>query len=132
MPSVDDLKTSNYLTQRDVDPPILVTIERWEKTNVAKEGADPEMRFCLKFREQEKPMTLNVTNGNIIAAIVGSANFDDWPGNVIVLYKDPNIVFAGKLVGGIRARAPKPGYIAESQVEETPPDDSDIPFKSGL
>jgi len=128
MPNVDDLKTSNYLTQRDVDPPIIVTIDRWEKTNVAKDGAEPEMRFCLKFKEQEKLMTLNVTNGNIIAAIVGSSDFDDWINQVIVLYKDPNISYAGKLVGGIRVRAPKAGYTAQQQTAEPEPEEDDCPF----
>jgi hypothetical protein len=131
MPTVDDLKDSNFITQKDVDPPILVTIESWEKTNIAKEGADPEIRFCLRFKGHEKPMTLNVTNGNIIASIVGSRDFDDWPGHIIVLYRDPNVSFAGKIVGGIRVRAPKPGYSKQQQLEEPepePPIDDDIPF----
>ena len=133
MPTVDDLKNSNYLTQKDVDPPVLATIDRWEKTNVAKDGAEPEMRFCLVFRELDKPMTLNVTNGQIIASIIGSPDFNDWCGHMIVLYKDPNISFGGKLVGGIRVRAPKAGYskqqqISKSQEMEPPVDDSDIPF----
>ena len=132
MPTVDDLKNSSYLTQKDVDPPALVTIDHWEKVNVAKEGAEPEMRFCLMFKELDKPMTLNVTNGNIIASITGSADFNNWCGQVIVLYRDPNISFGGKLVGGIRVRAPKPGYSAQQQVEGQQPEpeaeEDDCPF----
>jgi hypothetical protein len=128
MPSVDDLKSSNFITQKDVDPPVLATIDHWEKTNIAKEGAEPEMRFTLHFKEFDKPMTLNVTNGNLIASIVGSRDFDSWAGQVIVLYRDPSIMFAGEMKGGIRVRAPKPGYTANQQAQEPERVEDDVPF----
>lgn len=107
MPNVNDLKQSRFLTQGDVDPPVLVTIRAYKQENVALEGADPEYRWTLVFDELDKPMTLNSTNGQIIAAIVGSEEFGDWVGRKIVLYRDPNVSFGGKLVGGIRCRAQK-------------------------
>ena len=103
--NVNDLKQSKFLTQNDVDPPVLVTITGDDKVNVALEGVDPEYRYVLTFKELEKPLVLNTTNGQIITAIVGSENSDDWLGRKIVLYKDPNVSFGGKLVGGIRCRA---------------------------
>lgn len=121
MPSIHDLKESRFITQQEVDPPVLVTITGWKQLNVAKEGADPEYRYALTFRELDKPMTLNSTNGNLIAAITGSEDFDDWAGKQIVLYRDKTIQFGGKMVGGIRIRAPKEGY-------KPPQDDSNIPF----
>ena len=130
MPSVDDLKSSNFITQKDVEKPMLVCIDHWEKVNVAKEGAEPEMRYALYFKGVDKPMTLNVTNGNIIAAITGSADFDDWINKFIVLYRDPNISFGGKMVGGIRVRAPKAGFTAPGTIDEPEPEpeDDNIPF----
>jgi hypothetical protein len=107
MANVGDLKQSRFLTQKEVDPAVLVTIRSYEQVNVAMEGADPEYRYTLTFNELEKPMTLNSTNGQIIAAIFGSEEFDDWIGEKIVLYRDPNVSFGGKLVGGIRCRAPR-------------------------
>lgn len=53
-------------------------------------------------------MVLNSTNGQIIAQITKSEDTDDWKGWKIVLYDDPNVSFGGKLVGGIRVRAPRP------------------------
>ena len=142
MPSIHDLKQSKYLTKADVTPPILVTIRGYEQVNVAREGADAEMRWALTFDEADKPMVVNSTNGQIIAAITGSEDFDGWIGRKIVLYNDPNISFAGKLTGGIRARAPKnqaapapkaaPAPIqAPKQASPAPvvdPEDDSVPF----
>lgn len=105
--NVNDLKKSKFLTKNDVMPPVLVTIESVEEVNVAKEGADPEMRWTLIFKEMEKPLVLNSTNGQIIAALVGSEESDDWIGHKIVLYNEPTVSFGGKITGGIRVRAPK-------------------------
>lgn len=129
--NVNDLKKSKFLTQKDVQTPVLVTIRGDEEVNVAKEGAEPEMRFALHFVELDKPLILNSTNGQIIAAIAGSGDSEDWVGKQIVLYSDPNIFFGGKMVGGIRVRAPKnqsspaprPAPMVKPQV-----DDSNIPF----
>jgi len=105
--NVNDLKKSKFLTKNDVMPPVLATIESAEEVNIAKEGADPEMRWTLTFKELEKPLVLNSTNGQIIAAIVGSEESDDWIGHKIVLYNEPSVSFGGKLTGGIRCRAPE-------------------------
>ncbi len=107
MPNVNDLKQSRFLTQKDIDRPVIVTIAGYSEVNVAKEGAEQDPRWTLVFRELEKPMVLNSTNGQIIQAIIGSGEFEDWIGHKIVLYVDPNVSFGGRLVGGIRCRAPK-------------------------
>lgn len=125
MPNIGDLKESRFVTQQEVDPPVLVTISGWAQTNVAKEGADPEYRYVLKFLEMDKPMTLNSTNGQLIAAITGSEEFDGWKGKKIVLYRDKTISFGGRMCGGIRVRAPKSSY---QEPEPPAPTDDDIPF----
>lgn len=107
MPHINDMKDSKFLKQADCDPPILVTIKGVHEENIAKEGAPPEMKWCLELVEQEKPLVLNSTNAQIIAGVTGSEDTDDWAGHKIVLYRDPNVSYAGKLVGGIRARMPR-------------------------
>lgn len=95
--------------------------------NVAKEGADPELKWCMTFVEIEKPLVLNATNVQLCEKIFGSDNTDDWRGQRLVMYADPNVSFQGKLVGGIRVRAPK----ANAKLPEPappPPDDDDIAF----
>ena len=51
-------------------------------------------------------MVVNVTNGDLIAAIAGSEDSDDWYGTKIECYNDETICFGGRQVGGIRVRRP--------------------------
>ena len=113
MPNVSDLKRGRFLTQKDIERPVVVTIASFKEVNVAMEGAEPDERWVLSFREFDKPMVLNSTNGQIIAAITGSEEFKDWVGQRIVLYVDPNVSFGGKLVGGIRCRALRTQTVAQ-------------------
>lgn len=127
--NLNDLKTSRFLKKEDVEPPVPVTIHSITKQNVAMEGADPDLRAVIQFKELDKPMVLNSTNGQLIARIAGTTEDieNSWPGTVVVLYNDPNVSFAGKLVGGIRIRAPKAGYQQPQATEQSPHDD-DLPF----
>lgn len=127
MANINDLKSSRFTTQKDIEKPILATITGYDEFNVAKEGAEADMRWALILKELEKPWILNSTNGQIIAAIVGSGEFKDWLGRKIVLYIDHNVSFGGKLVGGIRCRAPKQSANIENEPEPEIEDDN-IPF----
>lgn len=109
MPHISELRESKFLKKEDCGRGITVTISGCDQQNIAKEGAPAEMKWVLHFHEQEKPLVLNSTNGQIIAGIVGSEETDDWQGKKVTLYHDPNITFQGKLVGGIRVRAPEIG-----------------------
>lgn len=104
---VSQLKQSKFLTRADVGRGMLATIKEVFQENVAKEGAPEELKWCIAFEESEKPMVLNSTNGQIIAAVTKQEDTDHWPGHKVVLYDDPNVSFGGKLVGGIRVRAPR-------------------------
>ena len=106
-----------------------MTIQSCEQHNVAKEGAGEEMKWCLTFAEVDKPLVLNSTNIQLCARICGSDDTDDWAGKKIVLYTDPNVSYAGKIVGGIRIRAPRTAQkpaVKHAPVE--PMDESDVPF----
>lgn len=107
MPTVNDLKKSRFLTKSDVARPLLLTIKGWHQENVAVMGEPEELKYCLDFEEVDKPLVLNTTKGNIIAKIAGAEDFDGWTGVRIVVELDPNVMMAGRLVGGIGIRAPK-------------------------
>lgn len=133
MPNISVLKTSNFIKKEDCDPPALVTIDRVMEENVAKEGAPPELKWCVHFKEIDKPMVLNSTNGQIIAKILGSEETNDWTGHKIVIYHDPSVSFGGKLVGGIRCRAPRaPANPAKATTQPAMPVEDDggdsVPF----
>ena len=122
---INELKETNYLKKESCDPPILVTMDHLDQKNVALEGEPEDLKYCLHFKEDVKPMILNSTNAQLIARAVGSEETEDWPGKQIVLYNDPNVSFQGKLVGGIRVRAAK----KDKKGHPVPPDDDDsIPF----
>lgn len=129
MPKTSEMRESKFLKQNDVGRGALGTVEKCLQMNVAKEGADPEMKWCLTFQEIDKPLVLNATNIQLCEKIFGSDDTDHWRGKRIVLYADPNVSYQGKLVGGIRVRAPKPGAVAPPP---PPPaeilTDDDIPF----
>lgn len=128
MPKVSDLKQSKYLTKDDCMPAILVTVKGYEQVNVAMENQTPDMKWALTFTEDQKPLVLNQTNGAIIESITGSDDFDHWIGKKIVLYNDPSIMFAGKMTGGIRVRAPKNQGPPTAPPETQQTGNDDLPF----
>lgn len=104
--NISDLSESNYLKKEDVNPPLIVTIKGLMQKNLAKEGEPVENKYVLSFLEAIKPMVLNMTNGQLIAAALGSDETDNWVGKQITLYNDPSVSFGGKLTGGIRVQIP--------------------------
>jgi hypothetical protein len=89
MPKTSEMKESNFLKKEDVGRGLLATITGCIKKNVAKEGAEPEYKWCLTFAESDKPMVLNSTNIQLCEQITGSDDTDHWVGQKIVLYVDP-------------------------------------------
>lgn len=128
MPHISQIKDSKYLTKEDCGRGILVTIKGWSQANVAKQGEPEETKYILLFHEQEKGMVLNSTNAQLIAKICGSEEIDHWTGRQIVLFNDPNISFAGRITGGIRARAPKQSYQQQQRPPAQPPQQHQQPL----
>jgi hypothetical protein len=83
-------------------------------------------------------MVLNATNREILKRTFGD-DTDLTIGKQIVVYVDPNISYAGKIIGGIRMRAPKtvpgrkpvPPPVPEPEPQREAGEDefdNDIPF----
>ena len=117
---------SKYLKQEDVDEDTPVTVQLLKKVNVARDDETPEYRWTIKFHEFDKPMVLNATNIKRLSKALGD-DTDGWEGNSVILYVDPDIEYAGKVVGGLRLKAiPR---TSAKQSKRTPGDvDSDVPF----
>lgn len=131
MPKTSEMRESKFLKQDDVGRGVLVSVKAVVKRNVSQEGADEEQKWCLTFNELDKPLVLNVTNIQLCEEIFGSDESNDWIGKRLVLYVDPNVMYAGKRTGGIRVRKPKPAAAPAPPpppVAAEPFDDSDIPF----
>ena len=128
MPTVDDLSQSKFLKQSDVVPDLTVTIKGYDYVNMAKDDQPTDMKYCLHFEGDVKPLSLNKTNGELIALnFGGEKDFDKWIGKQITLYADPTIMCKGKMTGGIRVRYNNAPPIAPSQAPNAEPE-SDIPF----
>lgn len=117
MPKVHEMMPASYLRKENCEPPILLTIHSLEQENVAPEGQQPEEKWVMYFDEQKLGLVLNSTNIQLAAQICGSQDTDEWIGKKIVAYSEPNISFGGKLVGGIRLRAPKNGKPAKPMMQ---------------
>lgn len=125
---ISELKNSKFLTQHECEPAILATIKHVSREKVGTDE-DSEEKSIVHFREDHKPLVLNYGNAESIYEINGSDDTDDWGGTVIVLYRDPNVMFGGKRTGGIRIRAPR-NQPQKPVVREPAQDltDEDIPF----
>jgi hypothetical protein len=106
MPKISEMLPSRFLKKDDAQQPLLVTIADIEQVNVAPEGKPAENKWTMTFNELDKPLVLNSTNMNVLASIYGDDS-DGWLEKKIVIYHDPNVSFGGKLVGGLRLRAPR-------------------------
>ena len=136
MPKIHEMLESKFLKKEDVGAGALLTVAGVEQRNVAKQGAEEEHKWCLLFEEEDKPLVLNSTNIQLCKAVFGSDDTDDWTGKKIVLYTDPTVMYAGKVIGGIRVRKPKVAAqakpIARPVPVQAPPAeevlDDDVPF----
>lgn len=130
MPRVNDMIESKYLKQADVPDPVIVTVTKIGKVNIAKEGDPPEEKWACRFREFNKPMLLNSTNIKLLEKACGSDDSDDWIGKEVILYTDDSVSFAGQVVGGLRIRKQQaaPARKPPTQAQHEPASYGDAPM----
>lgn len=129
MPKVSEMIVSKFLRKEDFDEDRVMTVKGVKLEDMPGESGD--QKWVLYFREEAKGMALNVTTIRVLEQAFGDDS-DHWVGNRVMVYVDPNVSFGGKVVGGLRLRAPKkqapkPPPTAAAQAGE-PEFDSDIPF----
>ena len=73
--------------------------------------------LCLRFKEKDLPMVLNVTNSETIASVVGSDKLADWIGKKIVVGQSKIRAF-GKEQLVIRVRSQKPKETPQNKATE--------------
>jgi len=142
VPNINDvLGSSKYLKAGDLKGRAVKATIDAVKMEELGQGADAEVKPVVYFRNAEKALVLNVTNGRMIASYYGDET-DAWAGAVIELYPD-KVPFQGRIVDALRVRVPNPGQVAaQQQPNPAPPepekddpgpsgpfpDDPDIPF----
>ena len=104
MAKIGEMIESKYLKQSDIEEDLVVTVQKVGKVNIAKEGEEPDYKWLIRYNELPKPMVLNSTNIKRLAKACDSDDTDHWIGKQVVLYVDPDVEFAGNVVGGLRIR----------------------------
>jgi len=129
--NVNNLKVSRYISKSDLpEPPysMTLTIKGLGHENVAPADQKPEMKYTLNFFELPKPFVMNVTNGVMIAEILGDEETDNWTNGKVDMYYDPSIMMGPKKVGGIRFRPPQGSTAPQQQQQQQAQEfDDDIP-----
>lgn len=85
----------------------ILTIDRAGHERVEAEKGKADDCLVVHFRENEKPLIVNVTNSKAIAKVAGSHYIEDWPGTKITLFTMPVSAF-GETVEAVRVRQTAP------------------------
>lgn len=137
MPKFSQMNKGSYLKKEDFPSPVLLTVMRYTEENVAREGEPAEMKWVVHFAELDRGMVLNPTNQNLMQAATGCEDSESTVGKKVVVFTDPNVSMGGKLVGGLRIRAPrnqapivlpKTPPIPDPASAQPGPETDDVPF----
>ncbi len=126
MAKVSEMIVSKFLRKEDFDEDMVATVRGVKLEDVGNQG---EQRWVLYFREMQKGMVLNVTTIRVLEGAYGDDS-DGWIGKRVMIYVDPNVSFQGRVIGGLRLRAPKKTAAAPAPTPAAHADEfsDDIPF----
>jgi hypothetical protein len=121
---LDQAYGSKYLSATDVGSrKIRTPITKVRKVDLRGGDGTNRVKFVVHLEGIEKPVVLNSTNLNELVGKLGR-NPRDWIGALVGLYVDPNVIYAGKRVAGLRLRVLGPAAPAKAPgLSEPPPHD---------
>jgi hypothetical protein len=117
---MSEMFPGKWLKKEDVPTPVVGTITRVTREEVNADNGGKELKVVMAFAESNlKPMILNIGNATAVTEMYGddSAN---WIGKRVEIYTDPNVMFGGKRIGGLRLRAPSSQGAAPVQPAPAP------------
>ena len=106
MTNFHDAFPSKYLKAEDFPTPQAVEIDAVDLEDLGF-GQHQERKLVVHFVDLTKGLVLNRINAETIAEISGTEEYDQWPGQVVVLYQTKT-EFQGKRVPCIRVREQTP------------------------
>jgi hypothetical protein len=95
---------SKYLSKDDVGEDGMILTIKGVRMETIETDEGSEDKVILHFSENVKPMVLNRTNAQLIAAVTGAKNAGEAKGKKIVVYNDIAVSFGGKVTGGLRIK----------------------------
>lgn len=108
MPSIDALAPGRYLKKAQLERPRLATIKTIRTENVAPENRQPSLKPVVYFQEFEEGVPAGAQTRESLKEALGTQEVTEMIGRKVVIYVNPDIMYGGQRVGGIRFRAPKP------------------------
>lgn len=103
-----------FIGKEDCATPQRLTIRVVKFEDIENDGY-PERHTVIVFAEAgAKPFIVKPTNWNTIEESYGPDS-DSWIGKPLELYVDPNVMYAGKKIGGVRVRIPSGASPAPTQ-----------------
>lgn len=100
---------SRYVSKDEVETPVTWTITGVGKVEMDDDNGEKKSPPVMTFSDAgSKPLILNNTNWMVLEDLYGEDS-DKWIGKTIELYKEPNVMFGNKRVGGVRVRKPQNG-----------------------
>jgi hypothetical protein len=91
---------SKYLSKDDVPEPVQTTITDIHLEEVRDRDGSMVSKYAVTFRDLDKPMLLNTTNGRSLSAGLGK-DASNWKGAEVEVYNDLGVFFNG-VQGGLR------------------------------
>lgn len=119
---------SKFLSEEDmpVEGDLIVTISDIQKQLVGQ-GEKAQQKWILFFKEAKKGLVLNATNIKTLTTLFHSDDSDDWMGQKIAVWYNPDVEMMGEIVGGLRIRHKLPGK-ASAKVDAPQPRDGTYPL----
>ena len=113
-----DALPGKYLAQGDFDPPVTAQIDQLVledikdmQTGLTKNKPVIYLRSPHGELDISRGIVIGPTTWDSIAEITGKEDADDWTGAWVKVYRDANVTFGGKKVGGIRFSGPDEGSV---------------------
>lgn len=101
-----DAFPNRYVSKDDVESPVVWTIANVVLVEMDDDNGGKKKPPVMHFSDPDsKPLIMNNSNWMTLEDLYGDES-DNWTGKKIELYKDPNVMFGGKRVGGVRVRKP--------------------------
>jgi hypothetical protein len=105
---------SKYVGKDDLEAPRLMVILELAEAMIKGDHGD-ERKTVMFFKDPEsKPLIMNTCNWMALEDAYGEES-DDWIGKPVELYVNPDVMYAGKRVGGVRVRIPSSGQPSQNE-----------------
>jgi hypothetical protein len=114
---LNSISNSKFLAKGDVGRGILAVI-----AGFSFEEFDGEKKLIMSFvTAGVKPMVVNKINRNRLIDALQTSDSSLMIGRQVVIYCDDTVEFGGRVVGGLRIRAPRPQATPEPELPTPAP-----------